>query len=128
MAVAVGFDALLHGLSHGGHGLLDAAWRAERAQRTAPTPLLGSVGWHVVADVALGLLIGAAVAIVRPQGLVGALGTGLVLGGLAAGTWLHAWAAFAMSGRIAVTLAALAVAQAALAALAAGWVAGVRVQ
>jgi len=53
ISVTVGFDAVLHGLSHGGHGILDFLWDTEASERITQTSLVSSVTWHVVADVFL---------------------------------------------------------------------------
>ena len=109
--ITVGFDALLHGLSHGSHGLLDALWRGEKTQRSSSTTLLGSVGWHISSDVLLGIVLALLIAFIEVNGLHGYVIIGLLFGCLAAMTWMHVYAALEVSGRLVTIPSGLGIAQ-----------------
>jgi hypothetical protein len=113
--VMVAFDTLLHGLSHTGHGPLDTIWLEAKGERSSSLPFLSAIGWHVVADVLLGLLIFVLVAVLEISDLAWGALTGAVVGGIVALYWLHVYAAFETSGKTVAALAVLSLLQITLA-------------
>lgn len=55
--ITVGFDAILHGLSHGEHGFLDRFWKEESSQRSSKTKFVNSIVWHIIADVFVAIFL-----------------------------------------------------------------------
>ncbi|MFQ5923285.1 MAG: hypothetical protein ACE5M4_10615 [Anaerolineales bacterium] len=109
--VMVAFDALLHGLSHGGHGPLELIWRQAKGERSTKPAFLSAIGWHIAADVLLGLLVFALVAVMGKPGLGTGAGIGALVGGIVALYWIHVYSAFETSGRTIAALAGLSIVQ-----------------
>ncbi|MGB3717024.1 MAG: hypothetical protein WA996_21600 [Candidatus Promineifilaceae bacterium] len=109
--VMVAFDTLLHGLSHAGHGPLEPIWRQAKGERRSRPALLSAIGWHVVADVLLGLLIYVLVVVVGKSDLAWGALLGALVGGIVALYWLHVYSAFETSGKTVAALAVLSLLQ-----------------
>jgi hypothetical protein len=107
----VAFDALLHGLSHGGHGPLDLIWREAKGERSSSPVFLPSIGWHVVADILLGLAIFILIVVLGKPGFLWGLAVGAIVGGVVALYWIHVYAAFETSGKTVAALAGLSLIQ-----------------
>ena len=116
--VMVGFDALLHGLSHAGHGPLESIWRQAKGERKSRPAFLSSIGWHVVADIFLGLTIFILIAVLGKSGLAWGAAIGAIVGGIVALYWVHVYAAFETSGKTVAALAGLSILQITLASMA----------
>ena len=116
--VMIAFDAVLHGLSHGGHGPLNAIWEKAKGERTSDPALMSGIGWHVVVDFFLGLLLFVFVAVLGEPGLASAATIGLLVGGVVALYWGHVYSAFETSGKTILALAGLSTIQIILASLA----------
>jgi len=120
VVVAVGFDALLHGLSHGSHGLLDQMWHSERSERVSPTVGLGAIGWHVIVDVVIGIALATLIALAAPVGLGVAVAIGALAGLCLLAVWGHAYASLEVRFATVLVLGGLALLQAILVGLAVG--------
>ena len=120
--VTVGFDAVLHGLSHSGHGPLDAFWRSEPRQRDTPTIGPDSIFWHVAADVLFGLLLVVILIHIPNLTFIRGVLVGSIVGVLMAAVWLHVYAAFEIGLRISLVLGGLQIIQLSLAATSASLV------
>lgn len=116
--VMVSFDALLHGLSHSGHGPLDSIWRGAKGERSSGSNLLSPIGWHITADVLLGLAIFILISVLGKQGLLWGAVVGLIVGIIVAFYWIHVYAAFETSGKTVAALAGLSILQVTLASMA----------
>jgi hypothetical protein len=116
--VMVAFDALLHGLSHAGHGPLESIWRQAKGERTSSTAFLSGIGWHIVADILLGLTIFLLIAVLGRSGIAWGIGIGAIVGGIVALYWVHVYAAFETSGKTVAALAGLSILQITLASMA----------
>ncbi|MFQ5630659.1 MAG: hypothetical protein ACE5I1_17955 [bacterium] len=122
VVVTIGFDAIMHGLSHGGHGILDSLWKDEKLQRSSSTILFGNIMWHVLADFLLGFVLSLLIAISQQKTLSAWIISGILLGFLMAIAWIHLYAAFEINGKTASILGLLSVLQATLASVVIGWV------
>ncbi len=113
--VMVAFDALLHGLSHAGHGPLESIWQQAKGERTSSPAFLSGIGWHIVADILLGLAIFILIVVVGKSGLAWGAAVGALIGGIVALYWVHVYAAFETSGKTVAALAGLSILQITLA-------------
>ncbi len=118
--VAVGFDGLLHGLSRGGHGILDQLWHREQSERESPTAGPSAIGWHVLVDVVLGIVLATLVALAAPLGLAEAAAVGALVGLCQLVVWGHVYASLEVRAATALSLGGLAVIQGVLVGLAVG--------
>ena len=116
--VMVAFDAVLHGLSHSGHGPLESIWRQAKGERTSKPAFLSSIGWHITTDVFLGLTISILIAVVGRPGLEWGAAIGALVGGVVALYWGHVYSAFETSGKTVAALAGLSILQITLASIA----------
>ena len=116
--VMVGFDALLHGLSHAGHGPLESIWRQAKRERKSSPVFFSGIGWHIVADILLGLTIFILIAVLGKPGLAWGAVIGAIVGGIVALYWVHVYAAFETSGKTVAALAGLSILQIILASIA----------
>jgi hypothetical protein len=116
--VMVAFDALLHGLSHSGHGPLESIWRQAKGERTSSPAFLSAIGWHIVADILLGLAIFMLIAVLGKPSLVWGAAIGVIVGSIVALYWAHAYSAFETSGKTVAALAGLSMLQITLASIA----------
>ena len=116
--VMIAFDAVLHGLSNDGHGPLNAIWEKANGERTSNPVLMSGIGWHVVVDFFLGLLLFALVAVLGEPGLASAATIGVLVGGVVVLYWGHVYSAFETSGKTILALAGLSAIQIILASLA----------
>ena len=116
--IMVAFDALLHGLSHTGHGPLESIWRQAKGERTSSPAFLSGIGWHIVADFLLGLTIFILIAVLGKPGLAWGAAIGAIVGGIVALYWVHVYAAFETSGKTVAALAGLSILQITLASIA----------
>lgn len=116
--VMVAFDAVLHGLSHAGHGPLESIWRQAKGERTSRPAFLSAIGWHIAADVLLGLTVFVLVAVLGRSGLAWGAAIGTLAGGIVALYWIHVYSAFETSGKTVAVLAGLSILQIALASIA----------
>lgn len=107
MVVTIGFDAILHGLSHSGHGLLDKLWQGETAERNAHPKIFSGIGWHIFADALLAVLISLLITQVGDPGIILVLAVGTLIGGIESVIWAHVYAAFEVGGKIIFTLGLL---------------------
>jgi len=121
ICVTVGFDAILHGLSHGGHGFLDSIWQNEKAQRVTSSKLFSSIFWHIFSDILLGLLLSLMFAFLRSDHIITYILIGFIIGLIMAVVWIHVYAAFEVSVKVVISLAFLAIIQSTLASFAIGW-------
>ena len=116
--VTVGFDAILHGVSHGGHGILDRIWKGEISERKTSPVLLSEITWHILADGILAIFVSLLIVLVQQPGIAWAILVGLCIGGISSVQWIHTYATYETSWRVPFTLAALSVIQLILASLA----------
>ncbi len=121
IVITVGFDAILHGLSHSGHGILDSFWRGESSQRSSNTNLFSKISYHVIADILLALVLTSLITLTKLSGLQGWIIVGVLVGLLMSINWLHVYAAFEIGGKIVFLLATLAILQSTLASIGIGW-------
>jgi hypothetical protein len=122
IAVTIGFDAILHGLSHGGHGILDSLWRSEKSQRKTGTRIFSGIAWHLTSDLFMGIVLALLVVLAGADELNEWIALGLLAGCLNMAAWLHSYAAFEIGGKLIFTLGSLAIIQSTLASVAIGWV------
>ena len=120
--VTVGFDAVFHGLSHGGHGFLDRFWKDETSQRSSTTVLGNGITWHIISDVLTAIFLTILLVGLGAESIATWVGAGVAVGGITASAWMHVYAAFEISGKIVVLLGSLAVVQITLASTVIGWV------
>lgn len=116
--VMVAFDAVLHGLSHSGHGPLESIWKGAKGERTSSSAFFSSIGWHIATDVLLGLTIFGLIALVGKSGLWWGAAIGILVGGIVALYWGHVYSAFETSGKTVLALAGLSLLQITLASIA----------
>jgi hypothetical protein len=116
--VTVGFDAILHGVSQGGHGILDRIWEGEVSERKTSPILLSEITWHIIADGILAIFVSLLIVLIQLPGIAWAILVGLCIGGISSVQWIHTYAAYETSWRVPVTLAALSVIQLILASIA----------
>lgn len=116
--VTVAFDALLHGLSHTGHGPLDLIWQQAKGERTSKPAFLPAIGWHIAVDVLIGLLIFALIVVFGKSGIEWGAGIGAIVGSIVTLYWVHVYSAFETSGKTIVVLAGLSLIQVILASVA----------
>lgn len=116
--VTVGFDAILHGLSHSGHGILNFLWSNEKFQRNSQTSIFSSILWHINADILIGVLLSILIALIQKPGVLSAVTLGLIVGLLLAAQWIHVYAAFETSKKVILGLGALTILQVILASIA----------
>ena len=114
----VAFDAVLHGLSHTGHGPLESIWQQAKGERTSRPAFLSSIGWHIATDILLGLAIFILVTVVGRAGLVWGAAIGALVSGIVALYWGHVYSAFESSGKTVAALAGLSILQITLASIA----------
>lgn len=107
---SVGFDAVLHGLSHGSHNLVQSIWVQEKHQRTSSPIWFGSIQWHIFADFLIGLSV-SLLSYISYQADIGIWTVLLVIlsfGLLSSSYYFHIYSAYEVSERSAFGLAALA--------------------
>lgn len=121
IVITVGFDAILHGLSHSGHGILYSFWKGESSQRSSNTNLFNKITYHIIADALLAVVLTLLITLTKLSGLQGWIIVGVLVGLLIGITWIHVYAAFETSGKIVVLLATLAMLQSILASIGIGW-------
>lgn len=117
MIVTVGFDAILHGLSESGHGILSGIWEGENSERKSATRFIFGIGWHIIADIALAITLSLIIVFLQQHGIGWAVGIGILIGGIMSTQWVHVYAAFEVGERVVFTLAGLGVIQTILASL-----------
>lgn len=122
IVITVGFDAVLHGLSHSGHGVLDSFWQGESSQRSSNTNLFNKITYHIIADVLLAVVLTLLITLTKLSGLQGWIIIGVLVGLLIGTTWIHVYAAFETDEKIVVLLATLAMLQSILASIGIGWI------
>jgi hypothetical protein len=105
--VMVAFDAILHGLSHSGHGPLESIWWQAKGERKSRPAFLSAIGWHIAADILLGLTIFLLIAAVGRVGLKWGTAIGVLVGSIVALYWIHVYSAFETSGKTVVALGLL---------------------
>jgi hypothetical protein len=115
--VMVAFDALLHGLSHAGHGPLESIWLQAKGERTSSPAFLSAIGWHIAADILLGLTIFVLIALLGKPGLIWGAAIGILVGNIVALYWAHVYSAFETSGKTVAALAGLSILQLTLASI-----------
>ena len=120
--VTVGFNAVLHGISHDTHGFLDRFWKDESSQRVSKTVLFNSIAWHVISDVFIAIFLTVLISLLQQDNIAIWMGTGIITSGIVISVWIHVYAAFELGGRIIVILCFLAVIQITLASIVIGWV------
>jgi hypothetical protein len=114
----IAFDGVLHGLSHSGHGPLDFIWQQSKGERASKPVLFSAIGWHIVVDFFLGLLLFAIIAVLGRPGPPSAATIGVLVGGVVALNWGHVYSAFETSGKTILALAGLSLIQTILASFA----------
>ncbi len=120
--ITVGFDAILHGVSHGEHGFLDRFWKEESSQRSSRTKLFNSIVWHIISDVLIAIFLTILYVGLKQENIIIWMGIGIITGCIVAASWMHVYAAFEVGGRIIAMLSFLAVIQITLASIAIGWI------
>jgi hypothetical protein len=109
--LTVGFDSILHGLSHGDHGFVNRLWEGEKNQRSDPTLYINDIGWHIIADIVIGIIIVIGLFSFKINELNELVLFVLVLGLLSFSQWIHAYAAYQVKGRVIAGLGILSITQ-----------------
>jgi hypothetical protein len=109
--ITVGFDAILHGLSHGSHSLLDFIWQDEINQRSKRTAYFGSITWHIIADVLIGIIIVLSVFTFSNKDIIVIVIITLILASMSIAQWMHIYAAFQVKGNVVLGLSILSILQ-----------------
>ncbi len=120
--VTVGFDAVLHGISHSTHGFLNRFWKEESLQRVSKTVLFNSIAWHVISDVFIAIFLTILISLLKQDNIVVWMGMGIIISCIVISVWIHAYAAFEIGGKLIVVLCFLTVIQITLASIVIGWV------
>lgn len=108
--ITTGYDAILHGLSHGSHNLVNIIWRGEHQQRKTSTIFISTIQWHIVAD----MLIGSSVAFLTyivlqvTTDIWTAILVLFSFGILASSYYIHVYSAYQIGVRSSLGLAVLA--------------------
>ncbi|MBW8010106.1 MAG: hypothetical protein FVQ83_02535 [Chloroflexi bacterium] len=107
MVITIGFDSVLHGLSHSGHGLLNKIWEQEDAERISSPRFFSSIGWHIFADAFLAIPLSLIIVLMAQPEIIWALWIGIIIGGIGAAVWAHVHAAFEVGRNLILTLSFL---------------------